>query len=49
MTLAIPTHSRTDSAPAVGCDAWLERPALKLNKIKALASLKINENKSCNS
>jgi hypothetical protein len=38
--------AKTVNAVGIGSSAWLERPALNLNKIKALASLKINENSS---
>jgi len=39
--------AKTVNAVGIGSSAWLERPALNLNKIKALASLKINENSCC--
>ena len=38
---------QTADAVVIGSSAWLERPVLNLNNIKALASLKINEEICC--
>lgn len=38
--------AKTVNAVGIGSSAWLERPALKLNKIRDFASRKINQNTS---
>ena len=40
--------AQTVNAVGIGSSAWLERPALIVNKIKAFVSLKITANTSCN-
>ena len=39
--------AKTVNAVGIGSSAWLERSALKPNKIKAFLSLKINEDFCC--
>ena len=39
---------QTANAVVIGSSGWLERPAINLNKIKAIVSLKINGNTYCN-
>ena len=44
----MPDCNQTVNAALIGCTAWLERPALIINKIKAFWGLKITANTSCN-
>jgi hypothetical protein len=39
--------AKTANAVVIGSSVWLERPALIVNKIKALVRVKINENSCC--
>ena len=41
--------AKTANAVGIGSRAWLERPALIVNKTNPFVRVKINENNSCNS
>ena len=40
----MPDFTKTATAALIGCAAWLERPALIVNKIKPFVGVKINQN-----